>query len=234
MNRALPTRDRGNRSGAARRDSRPSGSMSSAFGLVGGVAHSRSGTETRKAAGVESGGGKRADFIASSFDRVGSLSIVSLRRNDRKPHLLTDRARQKPTHRMRLPPGHLRQFLAGNAAWPFQKIQHHGCFATLPRTLALCRALWAFLRWSGLLPRGSALRRNVGPLWPVGYRGVGHRNLRLDCMRGDCGKALSGFPDALYCGVAVLELLNLFRSGQAIPDGTTPEMPEPVPRRVCS
>ena len=73
MNRPLPSRNRRHRSGDPGWQSRRAGAVSGAVGLVGGVEDSRSGTETRKAAGVESGGRSKAAWFGSGFDRVGPL-----------------------------------------------------------------------------------------------------------------------------------------------------------------
>src|SRR5690348_15772083 len=102
MNGWVSSRDREYRSGACRRESQPRRLVPGAVGLVGRAEDPPSAAQTKKAAGVESGGGERAVWLESGFDRVGTLPVLAFGRGDLQSHLLADSARQEPADAMRL------------------------------------------------------------------------------------------------------------------------------------
>src|ERR1700674_4679934 len=92
-------------------------------GLVGGVKDSRSGAETRKAAGVESGGWRDADSFRSGFDGVAALPVLGLGGRNLQAHFLAHGTREEPTNRMGLPPGGFHESLERGPIRPFQKVE---------------------------------------------------------------------------------------------------------------
>src|SRR5580704_1265257 len=91
MNRPLRARDRVNRGTASGRTSGRGGIVPRSGGLVGGVANPRSGAETRKAAGFESGGGGKRSSVGSRFDGVSPL-VANLLAGDGQAVVLRQRA----------------------------------------------------------------------------------------------------------------------------------------------
>jgi hypothetical protein len=102
-----------------------------------------------------------ANWRTLSLDRVAAFPVLALRGHDRHAHLLGNRARQEPTHGMRLPSGRFHQLLARYAAGTLQQIEHFGGLAAIPGTLGFRRALGRFLGRGCLLPRLSLLGRHV-------------------------------------------------------------------------
>src|ERR1700674_391887 len=93
--RALPPRDSDYRSRPSRRQTRRRGAVPGAVGLVGRTEDSRSGAQTRKAAGVESGGKREAAWFGSGFYRVGALAILTFGGGDLQTHLLAHGTREE-------------------------------------------------------------------------------------------------------------------------------------------
>src|ERR1700676_781135 len=147
MNRTLPTRDRGNRRGDSGGSSRCGRVVSGAFGLVGGVAHSRK-RETPPsrypAARCEE------QLSRSGFDGVAALPILPFGRRDREAHLLANRAGKEPAQGMWLPASGFEQFLGGSSARPLQHFKDRGGFAAFPGVVSC--APGRFLLRGGLLP----------------------------------------------------------------------------------
>ena len=193
MNGSLPSRNRRNRSGAACGQFRHPGFVLGAVRLVSGVAHSRSGTETRKAAGADSGGCRKRARFGSIFNRIGARAVFPLHRYHGESHLLRNRPGQEAAHRMPLPASGLHQLLAGDPAGPFQQSQDLRSLAALAGTLRLRRGFRRLLGEGGLLPRGCGNRRDVGRLWRFGCRRGGLGNYQFVGFRGGWGEALDGF-----------------------------------------
>ena len=98
----------------------------------------------------------------SGFDGVGALPVLALGGCDGQAHLLADSPRQEPADGMRLPAGGFHQFLGCCAAGPLQQVQDLGGLAAVAGAGGFLLAFGRFLRRTGLLPRLSLLRRNVG------------------------------------------------------------------------
>ena len=112
----------------------------------------RSGTETRKAAGVESGGWRKAAWFGSGFDRIGPLAVLALGGCDLQAHFLAQGAADKSAHRMRLPTGRLHDLLQRGAARSLHQAEDRLGFAALADAL---------LRGS-FQARGLGLRGSLG------------------------------------------------------------------------
>src|ERR1700676_5368110 len=128
MNRTLPTRDRGNRRGDSGGSSRCGRVVSGAFGLVGGVAHSRK-RETPPsrypAARCEE------QLSRSGFDGVAALPILAFGGRDREAHLLANRAGKEPAQGMWLPASGFEQFLGAGSPRPLQEVEDRRGFTAL-------------------------------------------------------------------------------------------------------
>ena len=185
MNGAVPLGNRRHRSGTARGQSGPSGIGPGVVGLVSRTEDPGSGTETRKAAGVKSGGWKRAGWLGLSFDRVVALSVLPLGGDYCEPKLFSDRSRNESAYRMRLPSRGLSQFLRGYATGPLDQIEHHVRLASFPRSFGFRRGFGRLLRPSGLLLRGCWLRRDVGRLWRYHWQRRGLGNCHFAGFRGN-------------------------------------------------
>jgi len=173
VNRTLSPRDRRNRSGTARRESRYRWLDPGACGLERGVAHP---AKRKTPPGVNPAArGERASD--SAFDGVSSLAILALGGDDGQAHLLRDRPGQKAANRMRLPAGSLHQLLGRCAVRAFQPLQDFGSLAAISRTLAFYRALGRFLSRGGLLPRLGLLRRDRARTFGAGGLLGGFRRL---------------------------------------------------------
>jgi len=183
MNKAMPARDRGDRGSATRRASRRAGTLSRASRLVGRVANPRSRAETRKAAGVESGGGRKRASVGSRFDGVSPL-VAHLFAGYRQPVVLRQRASSAehgascmflPAHR-----GH--DFLQRYTAFALEHCDNLAGFTALPRRTCFFRGRGGvrLFRLGGLLLRGRLRRRHVGRLWRNGGRNGGLRGLGND------------------------------------------------------
>jgi len=107
--------------------------------------------ETRKAAGVESGGWREADFAASGLDRVGARAVLSLRGQNREAQLLADGPRKEAAHGIRLPARGAHQLYAGDSTRPFQQVEN---LSLLPsrEPLAFVAPLGAFFAGLAFLP----------------------------------------------------------------------------------
>jgi hypothetical protein len=70
---------------------------------------------TKKAAGVESGGGRERAMFTSGFDRVAAFPVSGPGGNNVQAHLLAQRARDEAPDRMRLPGGCLHDLVQGGA-----------------------------------------------------------------------------------------------------------------------
>jgi len=154
--RTLPSRNRRNRSGTARGQSRGHGVAA----RVCGLALRTSLTPKR---GTPPGGYPAARCWrtrrASSFDGIGALPVLALGGRYGQPHLLAHGPRQEPAHRMRLPARFLHQFLQRRPVLALQQVEDRAGFAAVPGTRSFLRALGCFLGRRGFFRRGGLLGR---------------------------------------------------------------------------
>ena len=183
MNRALPPRDRGDRNRNRYGQSRSARIVYGAFGLVSGTAvHPKRGTPPN----VNPAASRSGARSGLGFDRVAAFSVLALRGLDFDAHFLSERARKKSAHRMRLPAGRFHQLLSRRAAGTPQQIDNLGCLAAVTGGIGPLRALPRFGRFlggGGLLPRLSLLRRNVGATCANTGASRGLRLGRIGCLR---------------------------------------------------
>jgi WD40 repeat protein len=187
MNGTLPTRDRGYRESASGRTPGRSRTMPGAGRLVVRVANPRRGAETRKAAGVESGGWQERARRGSRFDGVNALLADLLAGYD-QPVLLRERApgtQHGPGGVFQ--PAHLgHNLLQRCPARLFQHCNNQAVFTAFAGGASLLRGGRdrRLFRAAGLLLRARFRRRHVGRLWRNGGRDGGFlafRNAR--CRR---------------------------------------------------
>jgi hypothetical protein len=164
VNRALPARDRGHRSGTARRQSRSRGAVPCAFRLVRRVAHT-----SERATPPGSYPAARCTWAGngSGFDRVAALAVLALGGNNIQAELLADRARKEPTHGMGLPARRFHEFLKRRPVRPLEQVEDAlglaaaSGFGLRLRGFRRLRGLCGFLRRAGLLARLTLGGRNV-------------------------------------------------------------------------
>src|SRR5262245_31049064 len=120
------------------------------------------------------GGVRETNSRVLDFDRVAAFSIPIFGGRNCESHLLTDRARKKPAHAVRLPAGCLHQLLQSRTAGPFEQIQNLFGLGALADSFSLRRLGFlgrqgAPLGWGALLARLRLEQRNTRLPW----RGVG-------------------------------------------------------------
>jgi hypothetical protein len=142
MNRALPPGDRGPRNADSLGPFGSARAVLGAIGLVGRVAHR---PERKTPPGGCPAARTEPKCAGSGFDGVGTLAVLALGRGDGHPHLLADRARQKPANGMWLPVCGFHQLFGGDAARSLEQFEHLGGLATVAGPGGFLRALGAFL-----------------------------------------------------------------------------------------
>ncbi len=177
MNGTMPARDRSDRGSTPRRASGPARAMPGSCGLVGGVANPESGAETRKAAGVKSGGRRDGALSGSAFDRIAAFPVLSLCGYDGQAQLLAEGPADEPANAVGLPPSRLHQILQRYASRALHQVEDFLGFAPLagildflgfapladillPGSLRQPERLWAWVRlswplWASSSPRQS-------------------------------------------------------------------------------
>jgi len=120
--------------------------------------------QTRKAAGVESGG---VDESVSRLrlDLVSPFSVPALSGKDGQAHLLAEGAADESAHAVSLPVGRCHDLLQGHAAFALHQFEDLSGLATLARRGRVLGHFGRLLRPAGLLSRRGFLGRNVGRLW---------------------------------------------------------------------
>ncbi len=83
---------------------------------------------------------RKRNGAASGFDGIATLAVFALGQRNSQAHLLADRPRQKPAHRMRLPPGGLHQLFGGYPAGPLEQVQRFVGLAALAGPRRFLRA----------------------------------------------------------------------------------------------
>jgi hypothetical protein len=162
MNRSLPPGDCGLRSPDSLGPSGSARAVPRAVGLVGGIEDT--GERETPPGGCPAARWKleRRD---SGFDGVGTLAIFPFGRGHCQPHLLADRARQKPANGMWLPAGGFHELFGGDAARSLEEFQNLAGLAAFANRLGFLSAFGRFLGRAGPLGCLALLRRNVGALW---------------------------------------------------------------------
>ena len=153
MNRALPPRDRGYRDSAISWAHRSRRALLGACGLVGGVADSPGTTETRKAAGVESGVSVTAEKCFLASQRISALPALGLCGYDGQAHLLAKRAGDESANAVRLPAGRFHDPLQRDPTFALHQGEDRFGLAALARALGLGFARVRLLLAGGLLSR---------------------------------------------------------------------------------
>jgi len=120
MNRALPTRDRGDRSGTPHRQSGSAGPVLGAFGLIGRTRFAQPDKEKPPRRNL---GGLYKRIGWRSGDRVAAFPVLALGGHHRQAHLFADGAGEEPADGMWLPACRFHQLFAGHAAGPLEQVE---------------------------------------------------------------------------------------------------------------
>ena len=203
MNRTLPPGDYGHRNVDPFRASRAAGSLPGVNGLVGRVADSYR-PETRKAAGVESGGGKNQASAGSAFDGVGALIADHLAGYGQPVVLGQGAACAEHGPRGVLLPAHFgHDLFEGRAAFALEHLDYAAGLAFCAGSFRGLFACGRFGLAGGLLGRRFLRGRNVGRLFAdVGLRFGSGRLFRRSLF----GSGLQSRPFASGSGSGTLSL----------------------------
>jgi hypothetical protein len=164
MNRTLPTRDRGDRSGVTGGVSRSPGLVSSAVGLVGRTPAATRRPDEEKPPRVNPGGWRKwLQFGESALERITSLAVRALHGRDCQAHLPSQGTANESTHAVSLPVRRFHDFCQASAILALQQVQNPLGLAAFAGGWLLL-ALGRFLPLGGLLGRLALGGRDVGAL----------------------------------------------------------------------
>jgi hypothetical protein len=129
VNRPLPARNRGHRSGDPGWQSSASWIVLGPQGLVDGTENPRRRAAPPTRCSAAQGGRL---WWTSGFNGVATLAVISLDGGYRQSHALPHGPGQKPAHRVGLPVCGLHEFLHAGSFGSLQEFEHSGCLATVP------------------------------------------------------------------------------------------------------
>ena len=162
----------------------------------------------KKAAGIESGGGKKTTLLGSGLDRVAALPVAGPDGNNRKLHLPAQSSRKEAAHRMRLPSGCLHDLVQAGPARALDQAEDR---------LGLARCAQAFLprRFSelgGFGIRGGPGSRLGAFFTAVALRAAFAPEAAPRGFRAPGRVLFAAVPNALAAPLAAASLVSVFSS----------------------